>query len=417
MALNHQPLPLNDAAKLLDSLMLGLTPSEFAAPIHVSRKPELLRLNAGLQQLKAGASFFNVVTAPNGAGKTHLFDIIAQAATHQGLAVSRVEFRPEYRLRGNDRDSRALTSAVVTGLSLNGSAQGLETILTTLKTRISDGRALTPDELTAAVWEYCRELTSHRLGDIVVEVVAGYLAAVEAQDTKRQARLLRWLRAGYDTRAAAQKETGINAVIDGDSFLDYLRLVALLCRAAGFGGLLVLVDEMILLTRNVHGRDRDANFDALLGIINATALDKAPGLGFILGGTPDFLEHRTRGLLSHEALRTRLEEVGGKNSFAGPVMRLQLLTPEELFLLLNRTRSLLCPPAFIETRLPDEALHAILGQTLKRLGAAETVTPRELLRKLAHAISTLNQSPTARWQDVLQRTSPSTDNHMNANKT
>lgn len=412
MESNHQPLPPNEAARLLESLALGLTPPELASQIHVSRKLELQRINAGLRQVRNSASFLSILTAPNGSGKTHLLDITEQAATHQGIVVSRVAMQPEFRLRGNDKDSRALISTVITGLGVNGSVrgQGLETVLSLLRDRIIDGRTLTEKELVNAVWEHCRELTRHRLGDAVIEVVAAYFAAVEVQDAKQQARLLRWLRAGYDTRAAANKEIGIAGVIDGDSFLDYLRLVALLCRLAGLGGLLVTLDEAILLTRNLHGRDRDQNFDALLGIVNATAQGHAPGLGFIFGGTPDFLEHHSRGLLSHEALRTRLEEVGGKNSFAGPVMRLQPLTSEELFLMLRRTRTLLCTPVFIDTRLPEEALHAILGQTLKRLGAAETVTPREVVRKLAHVISALNQSPTARWQDVLQRNFPTTDN-------
>ena len=107
MTPNHQPLPAHDAQALLDSLAMGLTPPQFASLTHVSRKDELIRLDSGLQRLKHGASTFTILTAHNGAGKTHLLDITEQAALNQGLAVPRIEFRPEYRLRGNDRDSRA----------------------------------------------------------------------------------------------------------------------------------------------------------------------------------------------------------------------------------------------------------------------------------------------------------------------
>ena len=67
---------------------------------------------------------------------------------------------------------------------------------------------MSPEELTNAVWNHCREFSRHRLGDAVIEVIAAYLVAVETQDSKRQARLLRWLRAGYDTRAAADQGDG-----------------------------------------------------------------------------------------------------------------------------------------------------------------------------------------------------------------
>lgn len=68
----------------------------------------------------------------------------------------------------------------------------------------------------------------------------------------------------------------------------------------------------------------------------------ASHLGFLFGGTPEFLMDTRRGLYSYQALQSRLAE----NTFAreglidmsGPVLRLNSLTPEDMFVLLSNIR-------------------------------------------------------------------------------
>jgi hypothetical protein len=163
-----------------------------------------------------------------------------------------------------------------------------------------------------------------RFGDSLLDVVAAYLGPDDSRMI--EAKATRWLRAEYDSIQSAKKDLRVSAVITDADFLDYLQLLAGFCRACGYKGLLVLVDEMGVLVQNLHGAARQANFDVLLNALNRSCQGAGPGLGIVLAGTCDFLEHSHRGLLSYESLRTRLAssalETKNGEMQNGPVLRI-----------------------------------------------------------------------------------------------
>ena len=82
---------------------------------------------------------------------------------------------------------------------------------------------------------------------------------------------------------------------------------------AGYGGLLVCLDEMVNLYKLANTQARNANYEQILRILNDSLQGTAAHLGFVFGGTPDFLFDPRRGLYSYQALQSRLAE----NTFAG----------------------------------------------------------------------------------------------------
>ena len=83
-------------------------------------------------------------------------------------------------------------------------------------------------------------------------------------------------------------------------------------RQAGYKGLLVNLDEMVNLYKLHSGRARSANYEQILRILNDCLQGSAEGIGFLMGGTPEFVEDQRKGLYSYEALRSRL----ARNTFA-----------------------------------------------------------------------------------------------------
>src|SRR6202034_2118829 len=85
------------------------------------------------------------------------------------------------------------------------------------------------------------------------------------------------------------------------------------------------------------------NYEVLLRVLNDCLQGNVVGLGFLFGGTNTFLEDRRRGVFSYEALATRLADnafaTTGLKDFSGPVIRLQNLSPEDLFVLLGNIRN------------------------------------------------------------------------------
>ena len=88
---------------------------------------------------------------------------------------------------------------------------------------------------------------------------------------------------------------------------------------------------------------RVSNYEKILHILNDCLQGSAGHIGFILGGTPDFLLDPRKGLYSYEALQSRLAdnafaERAGLVDYYAPTLHLANLAPEELYVLLRNLR-------------------------------------------------------------------------------
>jgi len=175
-------------------------------------------------------------------------------------------------------------------------------------------------------------------------------------------------------------------------------------RAAGYKGLVVGLDEMVNLYKLTSSQARNANYEQILRILNDVLQGSAESLGFLMGGTPEFLMHTRRGLFSYEALQSRLAE----NTFArdglvdlsGPVVRLANLTPEDLFVLLSNVRAVMQDDA---NALPDDAIEAFMVHCSDRIGEAYFRTPRNTVTAFVNLLAVLEQNPGVAWSDLIER--------------
>jgi hypothetical protein len=129
-------------------------------------------------------------------------------------------------------------------------------------------------------------------------------------------------------------------------------------------------------------------------------------LGFIFAGTDECLEDKRRGLFSYEALRSRLAEntlarQQGLVDLSGPVIRLQPLTPEDLFVLLKNIAFVHAGGDSAKIAVPDEGIVAVLRTANDKLGADYFKTPRDVVRSFIGLLNLLDQNPGKTWQDVL----------------
>lgn len=178
-------------------------------------------------------------------------------------------------------------------------------------------------------------------------------------------------------------------------------------RLAGFGGLLISLDEMVVLSHRLPStRARQANFEAMLTLLNDCMQGTAQGIGFIFAGTDECLEDKRRGLFSYEALRSRLSEntiakQQGLTDLSGPVIRLQPLTPEDLFVLLRNIAVVHASGDLSKVLTPDEAIAAVLHKANETLGADFFRTPRDVVRTFVGLLNLLDQNPGQTWQSIL----------------
>ena len=178
---------------------------------------------------------------------------------------------------------------------------------------------------------------------------------------------------------------------------EILKLFAVFVKKAGYKGLLVFLDEGVNLYKIPHKQARDSNYEKLLTIFNDTMQGKAQNIGVFFSGTPQFIYDERRGLFNYDALRTRLEDnrFSSQNfvDFTTPVIKLNQLSPEELFILMERLCELHSAHYNYDCRLGENELTVFLKTVVSRLGADQLLTPREITRDFLGLLNILYQNP------------------------
>jgi hypothetical protein len=241
------------------------------------------------------------------------------------------------------------------------------------------------------------------------QVIATYWHGYSEADESRKVAALRWLRGEYATKTEAREAFGgsVKVIIDDDTWYDYVKLLASFVTALGYRGLIVIVDEAVNLYKITHTQARLANYEKLLTVLNDCLQGRAQRLGVLFGGTPQMVEDQRRGLFSYDALRTRLQESryavqAGVRDVTGTVIRLDPLSFEEVFVLLQRLRYLHSLFYGYPERLTDEQLRAFMEETLSRLGADRFTTPREIIRDFTAVLNLLQQNPQLAFDTVVR---------------
>lgn len=198
---------------------------------------------------------------------------------------------------------------------------------------------------------------------------------------------------------------GVRVIIDDAAWYDYIKLLASFVRDIGYQGLVVFLDEAVNLYKISHTASRTNNYERLLTIFNDTLQGKAAHLAIIMGTTPQMVEDGKRGLFSYEALRTRLEESryarGGLRDLSSPIIRLDVLTSTEIFVLLQRLRELHCIHHKYTPAITDQQIQMFMTEVLTRLGTDQMLTPREVVRDFVTMLNLLHQNPTLNFTDLM----------------
>ncbi|WBI06525.1 hypothetical protein PALA19_02167 [Pseudomonas aeruginosa] len=257
------------------------------------------------------------------------------------------------------------------------------------------------------------ELTEMVNGYDFADVIATYCKGFEEGNEQLKADAIRWLRGEFTTKTDARAALGVRTIIDDASVYDQLKLLSRFVRLAGFSGLMVCLDELVNLYKLSNTQARNANYEQILRILNDSLQGAAEGLGFVLGGTPEFLMDTRRGLYSYPALQSRLAEnsfaKSGLTDLSGPVIRLASLSPEDFYVLLQKLRHVYAGGEQSRYLLPDEALPAFMAHCNQRLGDAYFRTPRTTITAFINLLAVLEQNPGANWRSLLGEIEVATD--------
>jgi hypothetical protein len=260
----------------------------------------------------------------------------------------------------------------------------------------------TSDEVIRAQLSQLTEMVN---GYDFADVIAAYCRGFEEGNEKLKSDAVRWLRGEFTTRTDARQALGVRTIVDDASMYDQLKLLGRFVRLAGYSGLMICLDEMVNLYKLANVQARNANYEQILRILNDSLQGTAEGVGFVLGGTPEFLLDTRRGLYSYAALQSRLAEnafaTNGLVDYSGPVIRLAALTPEDFYVLLDKLRIVYAFGDASKALVPEEAIPAFMAHCATRLGEAYFRTPRTTITAFINFLAVLEQNPSTDWRELI----------------
>lgn len=401
-------VPKRIARTVLAALRAGVVPRIGLGWIAVGLRHEIEALLSDMETVADGGASFRFIVGRYGAGKSFLIQTLRNYVMERGFVVADADLSPERRLAGTRGQGLATYRELVQNFATKTMPDGgaLALILDRWMAGIAEelgrqGAGRDSSEHVARGEALVLE-RMRALGDVVhgwefSQLLVRYWRATAEGDAETRGRVVKWMRGEYATRAQARAELGVALVISDDNWYDFLKLFALFLRGAGYSGLLVLIDELVNLAKISNAVSRQNNYEKILTIFNDTMQGRSRWLGVVMGGTPQAVEDRRRGVFSYEALRSRLASgrfaSDGLRDMRAPVITLEPLTAAELLVLIERLGRMHAELHGTGLELSEAELTRFLELEFDREGAGSHMTPREIIRDFIEALDLLAQHP------------------------
>lgn len=404
-----QRLRPRDRDAILQSLRAGVVPRVGHQHVQVGRVEEVRALLGDIDRVADGGSAIRFVIGEYGSGKTFFLHLVRSLALEKKLVTAHADLSPDRRLHATGGQARSLYAELMRNIATRANPDGgaLPSIIERFVTSaLTEGRERGVDA-QVVMTERLSGLSEMVGGYDFAEVINAYWHGHDAGDETLKAAAVRWMRGEYATRTDARAALGVRTIVDDASFYDHLKLLARFVRMAGFAGLLVALDELVNLYKLANTQARNSNYEQILRILNDSLQGSTVGLGFLLGGTPDFLLDTRKGLYSYSALQGRLAEnafaTGGLVDYSGPVLRLANLTPEDFYVLLSKLRHVYTSGDTTAHLIPDEGLSAFMQHCAQRIGDAYFRTPRTTIKEFVNLLAVLDQNREVAWTDLISK--------------
>ncbi|MDR1733721.1 MAG: ATP-binding protein [Oscillospiraceae bacterium] len=414
--MQQRQAPKRVATAVLNSLKGGVVPRVGLEWVTVGRKDEIYALLADTDVIAEGGASFRFIVGRYGAGKSFLLQTIRNYCLDRDFVVLDCDLSPERRFSGGKGQGVATYKELVRNMSTKLKPEGgalaliLERWLSGIQTQtvaqgIEPGSEAFRQGVKRQIFSVVGEMQTMVNGFDFGIALSYYYNAWQDGDDEGKADVLRWLRGEFTTKTEAKRAIGVNIIVHDENWYDFLKLYSAFLVQAGYRGMLLLIDELVNIYRLPNRVTRQYNYEKILMMYNDTLQGKAQHMGIIMGSTPQALEDQERGIYSYDALRSRLTEgrfaKAGTRDLLAPVIRLDPLSYEELYVLTEKLASLHAGLYGYESHLTGEEIVGFLKVEFERIGADTHITPREVIRDFIELLNITMQNPGKTITDIL----------------
>ena len=389
-------IPRRTLVTMMNALSSGVVPRRGLEYIAVGRRKETETFVNDLADTAEGGGAFRFLSGRFGNGKSFMTQMIRNYAMEKRFVVMDADLAINRRLTGTKREGQNTFMELVRNMAVKARPDGgaleliLQNWLASVADEVGDDSAA---KIEKAIRTKLSELSAMMFYQDFVKVMLAYWWSLTTEDEDNPA--LRWFKAEYILKSEARRDLGVSVIIDDNNWYDFIKLWAMFVKIAGYAGLVVFIDEGVILYKLPSKIARSNNYERLLTMFNDIMQGKSSYLSMYVCGTPDFIEDPNRGLYSYEALRSRLvagRYENGYDNYLGPVINLRPLTNEEVYVLLQTLRDLYEQRNDVSLGLTDEMLERYLRTVMSNSISSEMITPREITRDFISLMDTLRQN-------------------------
>ena len=381
-------LTKRDVEHVFEALRKGLVPERSIEAFAVGIEKQRGELHRQLELAEAGEGTIKFLRGGYGCGKTFMARLALLDAQNQGFATSFVVVSDnDLRFHRFDDVYRKVMTELGTVTCPRGA---LNDILDRWIAKVEEALvALGQDPDAPGFDEKVRKRIEDELASMTegkapqdfVRVIQSIFDLKQRGEAAEAGSLISWLCGSGNVGAAAKKKAGIKGDIGSRDALDYLRGALEIVKAAGYKGLLIVIDEAETILR----MRSDSRHKSLNGIRQiADAAGAYPGMLWIFTGTPEFFDtrHGVAGLAPlHE--RIRFLSTGDRVSLRQAQLALKPFDAERLRSVALRLRELYptTDRAHLEERVSAAFIERLVADVTAGFKGDVGVVPRQFLRE------------------------------------
>lgn len=311
--------PTQATEQILECLRRGTVPEIGLETFAVGIDKPRAEIRRQLSLAASGQGGFKFFRGGYGCGKTFMSRLAILDAQREGFVTSFVV------VSDNDLHFYKFDDVyrkVVQGLSTQSCPRGaLNDIIDRWIAQVEDGLIAAgadedSDDFDEKVQQRLEEdlisLTQGKAPEDMARVLRAIFALKQAGKVGEATALISWLSGSENVAASAKKVASIKGDLGSREALSYLQGIVEIIKAAGYKGLVIVIDEAETILRMRH----DVRGKSLNGIRQiCDAADTYPGLLWIFTGTPEFFD-TNRGVAGLQPLHDAVCNRGGNRENA-----------------------------------------------------------------------------------------------------
>ena len=388
-----------DIEHIFEKLRSGVVPERGLEAFAVGIEQQRAEIHRQLKLASDREGVFKFFRGGYGCGKTFMSRLTLNDAQSQGFATSFVV------VSDNDLHFHKFDDVyrrVVQELGTNSCPRGaLADILDRWIAKVEDGLIAAgadedspefDEQVAKRLEEELASITGGKAPEDMPRVLRSIFELKQQGNFSEASALISWLSGSENVAASAKRIAGIKGDIGSREALDYLQGILEIVKAAGYKGLVIVIDEAETILR----MRRDIREKSLNGIRQiCDAADRYQGLLWIFTGTPEFFDTQ-RGIAGLAPLHDRIK-FSTYEGFVNPRQPQLELKPfdrerlKEVALKLRDTYPT-NPTVTVPNKISPEFIQQLVDKVTTGFKGDVGVVPRQFLREFVNILDLAHQN-------------------------